>query len=207
MKKIIITIAIIIGVMLVIGLVGISCISMSKFFNGLGEDLELGENKKVQNKNVENEETENGIYNKSFGSYRVIDDWVEAKNHSTNSKFFYVKKGDENETMPNNISVNQGKNKYLSSEHEIFKESILNQLSMQIGKQEGVTINANGSTTENGYILYTFVIHNEKNDSTTTQYYIIGDYKFVLVHETVYGTSSQTDEVAKEIVNSFKWEE
>ena len=202
MKKKITIIAIIVGVILAIAITFFIGAFVLSFLKYMGKEA-ISE----ENENVQNEELEDGIYNKSFGSYRVIDDWVEAKNHTTKSKFFYVKSGDENEKMPNNISVNQGKNSYLASEHENFRKAILAQLSMQIGKQEGININANGSTTENGYILYTFVISDEEKDTTTTQYYIIGDYKYVLVHETVYGTSSEADEVAKEIVNSFKWKE
>ena len=202
MKKKVLIIPIIIGIILLIGITLVVGISALKFLNQIAEDVVLNENE-----NVQNEELEDGIYNKDFGSYRVIDDWVEAKNYSTKSKFFYVKSGDENEKMPNNISVNEGKNSYLASEHGNFRKAILTQLSMQIGKQEGINLNANGSTTENGYILYTFVISDEENDTITTQYYIIGDYKYVIVHETVHGTSSEVDEVAKEIVNSFKWKE
>lgn len=145
-------------------------------------------------------------YSKSFGKYKVPSDWVESKSHSTNNKFFYVLNGHENDTRPNNISINMGTNKYSENEHDKFRKSILQQLSMQVGSRDDVIINASGSTTDNGYILYTFIIYESDNDITTTQYYIVGDYQYILVHETVFDEYSEdVDNVAKKIVNTFTW--
>lgn len=146
------------------------------------------------------------VYNKSFGSYTVPNTWVESKEHSTSSKFFYVQKGQENESQPNNISVNSGTNKYSKDDHEQFKNAILAQLSTQISKEEDVKINASGSTTDNGDIVYTFIMDFKERNAVLTQYYIVGDYKYILVYESVYHEEGDTDEVAKNIVNSFKWE-
>lgn len=163
----------------------------------------------MQNKT--NEETvtnvEDKIYNKNFGSYKILENWVQSREHSTGSKFFYVKHGQEKEQSPNNVSINAGTNKYAQSEHEKFKTAILNQLSMQIGNAEDVTLNASGSYTDNGYILYTFIIQDPGIE--TTQYYIVGDYKYVLVQETVFNQDEkeETDNLAREIVNTFKWKE
>lgn len=140
---------------------------------------------------------------KDFGTYEIPIDWIESTKHSTRNKFFYIKKGQENETRPNNISVNKGTNKYAINEHEKFRIAILNQLSMQLGKDDSVQLTANGSTTKNGYILYTFTIKEE--GCTTTQYYIVGDYEYILIHETTYGESVDTDNAAKKIINTFKW--
>lgn len=169
----------------------------------------------MQNKT--NEETTNtpmasniedkNLYNKNFGSYKILENWVQSREHSTGSKFFYVKRGQEQEQSPNNVSINAGTNKYAQSEHEKFKTAILNQLSMQIGNAEDVTLNASGSYTDNGYILYTFIIQDPGIE--TTQYYIVGDYKYVLVQETVFNQDEkeETDNLAREIVNTFKWKE
>lgn len=146
-------------------------------------------------------------YTKDFGSYTVAKTWPENSEHSSNSKFFYAKEGTEDDSRPNNISINVGTNKYSSEEHMKFKDAILRQLSMQIGNSKGTTLNANGSNTENGYVVYTFIINNESDNSITTQYYIVGDYKFALVHETTFGDPDECDKVAKDIVDSFKWEE
>lgn len=145
------------------------------------------------------------LIEKDFGTYEIPADWVESVAHSTNSKFFYVKEGEENENRPNNISVNEGTNKYSESEHEKFRMSILKQLSMQIGRNEDVKLNANGSNTKNGYLVYTFSI--KDGNTTTTQYYIVGEYKYVLVHETTFGNSTETDNAAQKIIDTFKWKE
>jgi hypothetical protein len=145
------------------------------------------------------------LIEKDFGTYEIPADWIESEAHSTNNKFFYVKEGQENDNKPNNISVNEGTNKYAASEHEKFRMAILNQLSMQIGGDENVELNANGSNTKNGYVVYTFSIKDQ--DNTTTQYYIVGDYKYILVHETTYGDSTETDSAAQKIIDTFKWKE
>ena len=152
-----------------------------------------------------NDKPKDNIYHKDFGSYEVLDGWVENKEHSTRNKFFYVLEGTEKQSLPNNISINEGTNKYSSNQHTSFRTAIVKQLSSQISGKEGVTLNANGSYTDNDYVVYTFVIHEEDKDITTTQYYIVGDYKYVLIHETVHGTSTETDEVAKKMLNTFKW--
>lgn len=145
------------------------------------------------------------LIEKDFGTYEIPADWIESEAHSTNNKFFYVKEGQENDNRPNNISVNESTNKYAASEHEKFRMAILNQLSMQIGGDENVELNANGSNTKNGYVVYTFSIKDQ--DNTTTQYYIVGDYKYILVHETTYGDSTETDSAAQKIIDTFKWKE
>lgn len=145
------------------------------------------------------------LIEKDFGTYEIPADWIESEAHSTNSKFFYVKEGEENENRPNNISVNEGTNKYSESEHEKFRMAILKQLSMQIGRNEDVKLNANGSNTKNGYLVYTFSI--KDGNTTTTQYYIVGEYKYVLVHETTFVNSTETDNAAQKIIDTFKWKE
>lgn len=152
--------------------------------------------------NSDNEENEY-LVTKDFGSYMMSNDWPENVENSTYNKFFYIKKGDENKNRPNNISINSGKNKYSSEMHEKFKYAILAQLSRQLNNDSDSTLDASGSYTKNGYILYTFIIKDEK--STTTQYYIIGDYKYILIQETLYENSDEIDSVAQEMVDSFKW--
>ena len=77
---------------------------------------------------------------------------------------------------------------------------------MQIGEDEDVEVNANGSNTENGDVVYTFNIK-EADGIETTQYYIVGDYKYILIQETVFEKSDDIDNVAKDIANSFSWRE
>ena len=148
------------------------------------------------------------LYTKDFGRYIVANNWIESQSHSTANKFFYIKdQKAENEEKPNNISINMGTNKYSSEEHEKFKTAILKQLSMQISNSNDLKINANGSYTEdNNYVVYEFDIYEEKENVTTKQFYIVGDYKYILVHETIYDqTDKDIDNVAKKMVDSFKW--
>lgn len=153
-----------------------------------------------------NETTENGtIFKKEFGSYELPKNWIESKKYSTTKKFFYVLNGQEQDKQPNNISVNLGKNKYAKSEHEKFRKAILNQLLLQIGNKKGIDLKANGSTTEKGEIVYTFII--KEDEVVTTQYYIVGDYKYILIQETAFEESEEIDNATKSIINSFKWKE
>lgn len=148
------------------------------------------------------------LYTKDFGSYIVSNNWIESQSHSTDSKFFYIKdKNKEKEARPNNISINMGTNRYSSEEHEKFKSAILNQLSIQISNSDDLKVNANGNyTKDNNYIVYEFDIYEEKENVTTKQFYIVGNYKYILVHETIYHpTDKNIDNVAKKMVDSFKW--
>lgn len=146
-------------------------------------------------------------YNLSgYGKYSVPRNAVLRKDHSNYRKLFFVKSIDKNNSMPNNISVEGGTNKYSKEEHELFKKAILNQLYMQSSRHSGAQITASGSKTKNGDILYTF---NMKDSNTLTrQYYIVGDYKYVLVHETILNGEEDRalDNMAKYIINTFRWE-
>jgi hypothetical protein len=138
----------------------------------------------------------------SFGTFSIPSTWVKREDHSTSSKYFFANKNDS-KSIPNNISVEMGTNHYSIDDHMSFKTAIQNQLAYQV-KSSGATINGSGTTTKNGYVVYTFRV--DMGSQITVQHYIVGDYKYVLVHETIWdGDSSDTDYAAKEIVNSFKW--
>ena len=143
-------------------------------------------------------------YQKEFGTYIVSSDWMESKTHSTKGKYFYVKEGEDNEKKPNNISINEGTNRYSISEHEEFKNAIYAQLVGQASSSKA-TIVASGSTTEKGEMVYTFTLNSEK--SIVKQYYIVGENKYIMIHETVWNKDDENavDEVALKIVNSFEW--
>ena len=145
-------------------------------------------------------------FEKEFGSYIVKKGWVESKSHSRNGVFFYVKDGHDDDSKPNNISVNEGTNNYSKENHVKFKDAIYAQLARQVAGDDS-EIMANGSTTENGEILYTFVI--KTSNTTSTQYYIVGEKKYVMIYETVWNEDEkeETDDVAMKIVNSFKWKD
>lgn len=188
---------IVVGVIIAI-IIGIALYFVSNILNEKMVEA-LKDINEVQSSKTEDKDNS---YTKSFGSYKVSDGWIESKTHSTKTKFFYVESGKDKDKSPDNISINVGTNKYKEEEHVKFREAIISQLSMQMANKEAV-INANGSTTDKGYIVYEFEVKEE--DITTIQYYIVGDYKYVLVHETVFNNREKTDKVAKEIVNSFTW--
>ena len=146
----------------------------------------------------------NNYIEQSFGTYNIPSTWTKRNDHSTYSKYFFANKKDKN-TIPNNISVEMGTNKYSKDDHMSFNRAILAQLSMQV-KGSGMTINGSGSTTKNGYPLYTYRMTGK--GQTIVQHYIVGDYKYVLIHETIWhGDTKDTDYAAREIVNTFKWKE
>ncbi len=162
---------------------------------------------------------------KDFGTYEVPDGFVETAAYEAYSrrqagKWFYVSQADEKRLTPsrnqfvNNISVNMGDCPYSVEEHETFRYAILQQLMMQVqffmtqvANYEAGELTGNGSYTDAGDILYTFT-DSYKIDGiaeTTTQYYIVGNQKFVLVHETARGDTEETDRAALRIAESFRW--
>ena len=152
------------------------------------------------------EETEPGIIKKSFGTYTILDGWKESKPLSNDKKFFYIKDGTNLSKPTTNISVEVGTNKYSKENHMEFRDAIRGQLMIQMTTaEEAEGLEANGTNTENGDIMYVFTIKEEQ--TTTTQYYIVGDYKYMLVHVTDFKDANILDvtDAAMSIVNSFKW--
>ena len=152
---------------------------------------------------------ENGTtYTKSFGTYTVPTGWIESDTYSTKDKFFYVADGTQQDALPNNISINMGSNKYSADDHISFRQAIVQQLTMQLPKD--TILNGSGSYTANDYVLYTFTFTIQEEDMTlvATQYYIVGDYKYVMVYESVYDGDTETvDTIAKNMVDTFTWTE
>lgn len=145
-------------------------------------------------------------YTKDFGTYTIDSSWEEYLNQSADNEFFYVKVGTNSLEKQNNISVKEETNSYSESNHINLKNWILSQLSNELSEND--TINANAFTSDNGYTVYEFEIHNGVENVTNNKYYIIGDYKHILVNETVYTDSENVgdvDDIAREIVNTFKW--
>ncbi|MBD5447391.1 MAG: hypothetical protein HDR32_06550 [Treponema sp.] len=159
---------------------------------------------------------------KDFGTYEVPDGFVEDAVYSRQQagKWFYVSQADEKKLarsrkqFVNNISVNKGSCPYSVEEHKAFRSAILAQLMMQmdffatrVANYEAGEVTGGGSFTDADDILYTFT-SNYKIDGiaeTTTQHYIVGNQKFVLVHETARGDSEETDRAALCIAESFRW--
>jgi len=145
----------------------------------------------------------NNEINTSYGKYTIPTTWMKSNSHSTRNKTFYINKKDRRNNRPNNISVEMGTNHYSKNNHIQFRQAILRQLGMQM-KGTDATITGDGWTTEKGYICYTFTI--DEGKYKTVQHYIVDDYKYVLVHETIwYGEEEDVHNAAKTIINTFKW--
>ena len=140
-----------------------------------------------------------------YGKYQIPNNAVIRKDHSSSRKLFFVKNKDLRNKMPNNISVEGGTNRYSKEDHMQFKSAIQSQLYMQASRFSS-KITGSGTKTKNGYTLYIFNMEN--SGSITKQYYIVGDYKYILVHETILnGTEDkELDNIAKYIIDSFIWE-
>ena len=146
-------------------------------------------------------------YQKDFGSYVVLDGWAEVEAHSTESKIFYAKEGTENDPQPDNISIEVGTDPYSVDEHEEFARAIQEQLAMQLSQMGGeLTLTGSGTTTENGEIVYIFIVE-ESGKKVAVQYYIVGEKKYCMVYETIYTDEAECDRVAQEMVDSFLWAE
>ena len=151
---------------------------------------------------------DSNIIDKSFGTYIIPDGWSEAKELSNSKKFFYVKDGTDMSKPTSNVSVEVGTNKYKKENHMEFRQSMQRQLMVQASRgatSEGMQ--GIGTNTKNGDVMYVFTINSE--NTTTKQYYIVGDYRYVLIHETDFNDENIKDisEVAKSIAESFEWKD
>lgn len=154
---------------------------------------------------VELNEHGDSIYRKEFGTYTVLDGWVESETHSTEEQFFYVKDGHDDDVSPDNISINEGTNRYGKDEYMEFKNAIMAQLLAQLGNQN-VQVNGSGTYTSNEDPMIMFEII-EEDGTLTRQYYIIGDYRYCLVHLTNYSGDEEANRVAKIMADGFVWRE
>ena len=139
----------------------------------------------------------------SYGSYPLPAGFVVSEKHSTPSKTFFVRAGEENAPLPDNISINKGINRFSADQHEQFSHAIAEKLASQIEGAEGVEISAGAEVTLEGDVVYIFEIKEDR--SVTTQYYIVGENSYVLIHETNFTGSEDVDEAAKEMALGFSW--
>ena len=141
-----------------------------------------------------------------YGTFTISDNYMIREDHSTKEKPFFVDKKDEHASRPNNISTNGGTNYYSKGEVLKFKDAITYQMTNQ-AKAYKAQLNGSGSKTEQGYDVLTYSI--TTSTEKTVQYYIVGDYKYFLVHATIFDSKEEDSviEAAEYIVNSFTWEE
>ena len=157
------------------------------------------------------DEDEGNKISKSFGSYEISSDWVEA-NGSSND-IYYCYEGRENDSQPNNIRVFHDSNKYSEDQILEFKEAIQVQLLQQVSGSD-VHLTGNGWTTDNGLEIIQFNIEPNEEDSSAPnkciQYYIVGDKEYVMVSLMIWDTDAdeidQTEECAEKIINTFEWD-
>lgn len=146
--------------------------------------------------------TNSAEHNNIPGSYTVPNGWEKSEKYSTDSRTFYIEEGHENDKTPDNISIHVGKNKYSLDQHEQFRDAIVKQLSAQLSGVDA-QINGDGTYTKQGDILYIFTI--SEVDVITTQYYIVKDHGFCLIHLTNYSKSGSSDQAARDMADSFVW--
>jgi hypothetical protein len=150
----------------------------------------------------------NSTITKTFGSFELPGDWVENSSNSRNGKYFYFPRTGGSTNLPTNISVEMGTNPYSADNPMPFGQAIQRQLIMQTGGK--AKINGGGTFTEQGYPLIYFTIEDiepQTPQPTTIQFYIVGEKKHIFVHVTDFHNERVTnaEDVAKIIVNSFKW--
>ncbi|MDR2295965.1 MAG: hypothetical protein LBD95_04125 [Clostridiales Family XIII bacterium] len=152
---------------------------------------------------------ENAIsYMKSFGAYSATADWVESPELSQNDRYYYLKKGQSPGRTVSSISVESIRHRYAEGEHPAFREAVFRQLLKQVSNDpDAGFLFGEGTTTEKGLTLYMFTIEYEGIDKTDRMYYIVGDYKYLLITETDRHDKNASDitAVAKAIADSFEW--
>ncbi len=138
------------------------------------------------------------------GTYTVPEGWVKAEAYSSDDMIFYVEQGHEDDSAPDNISINTGTNRYAAEDHESFRDAIVQQLTMQIKGSPDTELDGVGTHTEQGYIEYIFTIK-EADGVVTEQRYIVGDNRFCLIQLTNFTGSESAGKAAQEMADSFVW--
>ncbi len=145
------------------------------------------------------------IEQKSFGSYMIPSGWSEWTYHSTDSKWFYTKGTPKNEDILTNISVQCYTNDYTQNDYESFLKDLVVFYKKQLTQQEYDSMQMEGISSSKGYPIVKVSISNT-DGRKTVQYYIIGDYKHVLIHLTDFNDEIKDgDTAALYIVDSFVW--
>jgi len=175
---------------------------MEKYLEEASEETEIEESEKTEETEASAVPEGRAEIPGGYGTFEIPEGWVLSEEHSTSSEEFYVREGDENDP-PDNVSVRGGENNYAADDYESFKDAIIQQLLMQSGGQ--ADIGGWNMYTDNGDLVIIFEMDFESGP--TKQYYIVGDYEYVLVHETVWeeGTEEACDEAALAMIDTFEW--
>ncbi|MDR1573497.1 MAG: copper amine oxidase N-terminal domain-containing protein [Clostridiales Family XIII bacterium] len=153
---------------------------------------------------------EEGIisYMKSFGVYNTASDWFEAAELSQNDRYYYLKNGQSPGKTVSNISVESGRHRYASADYSLFRDAVYRGFLKQVSNDpDAGFLFGDSTTTAKGYTLYIFTIEYEGVGRTDRMYYIVDDYKYVLITETDLHDKSVADitTVAKTMADSFEW--
>jgi hypothetical protein len=147
-------------------------------------------------------------YMKSFGAYDTTSDWFEATELSQNDRYCYLKNGQSPGKAVSNISVESGRHRYAAADHAAFRDVTYRGLLKQVANDpDAGFLFGDGSTTAKGHALYVFTIEYDGIGRTDRMYYIVGDYKYVLITETDRHDKDAADITiaAKTIADSFEW--
>lgn len=141
---------------------------------------------------------------KTFGTFTLPQGWLESHELSKENFYFYLKDGTDLQKPTSNISVSYGTNKYGKGEEMDFARAIDQQLKSQVDL-ETVSYSGVGSSTKQDIPLITMTV--EDKEALTVQYYIVGEYRYVMVQMTDFYDEQVPDvqQVALNIVDSFVW--
>jgi hypothetical protein len=147
-------------------------------------------------------------YMKSFGSYNTTTDWFESSDLSQNDRYYYLKNGQAPGRAVSTISVESGRHRYSERDYPVFRDNTYRQLLKQVSNDpDAGFLFGDGATTAKGYTLYIFTIEYDNIGRTDRLYYIVGDYKYILITETDFHDKNAADitAAAKIITDSFEW--
>lgn len=137
------------------------------------------------------------------GRFSIPKGWKKDKTHSTPGKPFFVPDDYKGNGVPDNISVTCGRSHYTKEQAAEFGRAIMRQLAAQTRGQLTGRITASGTATKAGEAVLIYRI--PQSDRVNTQYYIVGERRYVLVYETNVDGSDECDAAARKIVDSFEW--
>ncbi|MDR1247087.1 MAG: copper amine oxidase N-terminal domain-containing protein [Clostridiales Family XIII bacterium] len=148
------------------------------------------------------------FYMKSFGVYSTVSDWPESAELSQNDKYYYLKNDRVHGDNTSCILVESGRHRYAGDDYPAFREAMYRRLLKQAANDPDVGfLFGDGTATARGYTMYIFTVEYDGVERTDRMYYIVGDYKYVLITETDYHDKNAADisAAARVIADSFEW--
>lgn len=143
-----------------------------------------------------------------FGTFVINNGWILVDGQSNSSRYVFCNEDDEDSSAPpNNLTVTNDTNYYSEDEHEDFCAAILQQIHGQAASYNGTAaMTEYGTFGEN--MVYRFDMDCE--DFDVIQWYVIGDYEFVMFSLMIVDEDKAEDDNAvqmtEDAVNSFVWD-